>query len=194
MPTPFPSLRRCYAAQTFSKLCQMLDGPSRDAVGHWRDKADIVLIDQDSAVALGGGVLSGLTGKFEREGYAGKLWFVAGGHAAVEDQECVECVCEEGTLDANPTPSLKGSATLGIGRLPRLAFQHCEWQIYEGCKLTTAASMGARCAHAGGAHRSIHSSPSVWVARSLSRGIGDSQRVKEHRDCAKSIAACKPVL
>lgn len=79
----------------------MLDGTSRDAVDHWRDKADIVLIDQDSTVAIEGCVLSCLTGKFEREGYTGKLWFVVGGQAAVEDQECVQCVCEEGRSDAN---------------------------------------------------------------------------------------------
>lgn len=83
------------------------------------------MIDQDSTVVLEGCVLLGLTGKFEREGFGGKLWFVSGGHAAVEDQDCVQCVCD-GPADANPTPPPSSNASLGIGRLPRLAFQHSE--------------------------------------------------------------------
>jgi hypothetical protein len=36
-------------------------------VARWRDKSDIIIVDQDSTVALDGGVLIGVSSKFERE-------------------------------------------------------------------------------------------------------------------------------
>lgn len=50
----------------------------------WCEKSDIVLVDVDSGSVLDGGVLDGFVGKFGREGYLGRLWFVKGGYVVMK--------------------------------------------------------------------------------------------------------------
>jgi hypothetical protein len=103
-----------------------------EAVGNWREKSDIVLVDSDSGSVPEGSVLEGLAGKFEREGFSGHLWFVRGGHnaalaAGVEmmsdelshsSEEAAALVSEDREL-----PASSPSGNLMAGRLSRLAFQ-----------------------------------------------------------------------
>lgn len=96
----------------------MLPPPSLDSVAKWREKSDIVLVDQDSGTAPEGSVLRGLASKFEREGFNGKLWFVKGGYTALRSSDC-ELEGDEGSPELTPADE-KG---LRAGRLGRLAFE-----------------------------------------------------------------------
>ncbi|CAK9780732.1 unnamed protein product [Cutaneotrichosporon oleaginosum] len=117
-----PSMLMLRPTFDMSRLLPMLASKAREAVARWREKSDIVIVDQDSTVAVEGGVLVGLSHKFEREGYAGRLWYVQGGQAALDNRPDIECVAGNAT-DDNNAPASDSSGTLGIGRLPRLAFQ-----------------------------------------------------------------------
>jgi hypothetical protein len=100
----------------------MLSATSMEAVSHWRDKQDIVRIDQDSSSVPDGSLLDGLAGKFAREGYSGHMWFVKGGHGAVRSSgaNLVQSDEQEPAL-----PALKGPSGGGLmaGGMARRAFQ-----------------------------------------------------------------------
>jgi hypothetical protein len=100
----------------------MLSATSMEAVSHWRDKQDIVMIDQDSSSVPDGSLLDGLAGKFAREGYSGHLWFVKGGHGAVRSSgaNLVQSDEQEPALPASKGPSGGG---LMAGGMARRAFQ-----------------------------------------------------------------------
>lgn len=108
-----------------SKLLPMLAAEPREAVSRWRDKSDIIFVDQDSTVALEGGVLLGVSSKFEREGFTGRLWYISGGQTALDCREDIACVATNVSVETN-TSTPESSGSLGIGRLPRLAFQQCK--------------------------------------------------------------------
>ncbi|BEI98530.1 hypothetical protein CcaverHIS631_0308290 [Cutaneotrichosporon cavernicola] len=115
-----PSMLMLRPAFGISKLLLMLSTKAREAVSRWRDKSDIVIVDQDSTVALEGGVLLGVSSKFEREGFTGRLWYVLGGQAALDHREDIKCVAAS---EENNMATPESSGSLGIGRLPILAFQ-----------------------------------------------------------------------
>lgn len=102
----------------------MLSAASMEAVSHWPDKSDIVMVDQDSESVPDGSILNGLASKFTREGYNGHLWFVKGGLQAVQTSggPLVGQNAENG--DENQTSA--GSMTNGglmAGGMGRIAFQ-----------------------------------------------------------------------
>lgn len=117
LPIPSTLLRR--PAFTIQKLTQMLSATSMEAVSHWRDTSDIVMVDQDSGAAPDGSVLDGLAGKFAREGYSGQLWFVKGGHRAIQTSGTALLGGEADTTDE---PGQTGSGLMA-GGMGRLAFQ-----------------------------------------------------------------------
>lgn len=124
LPIPSTLLRR--PAFTLDKLTQMLSPHSMQEVSKWQEKSDIVLVDADSGSVPDGGVLDGLAGKFGREGYSGRLWFVKGGHAAMKLSGALALVSDD---DEEPQPQ-QGAAGVGAqkglmaGRLASLAFSH----------------------------------------------------------------------
>ncbi|OXG19580.1 protein-tyrosine-phosphatase [Cryptococcus neoformans Tu401-1] len=124
LPIPSTLLRR--PAFTLDKLTQMLSPHSMQEVSKWQEKSDIVLVDADSGSVPDGGVLDGLAGKFGREGYSGRLWFVKGGHAAMKLSGALPLVSDD---DEGPQPQ-QGAAAAGAqkglmaGRLASLAFSH----------------------------------------------------------------------
>ena len=129
LPIPSTLLRR--PAFTIEKLTGMLSAESLIAVSDWRNKSDIVLIDQESLSVPSGHVLDGLASKFAREGYNGNIWFVKGGHGAVRasGQRLIQSGEEE-----PPTPQIKGytgpsGSGLMAGGMGRLAFQNSEHQV-----------------------------------------------------------------
>ncbi|WVW84244.1 hypothetical protein I302_106274 [Kwoniella bestiolae CBS 10118] len=106
LPIPSTLLRR--PAFNLDKLVQMLPPYTSEAVLGWREKADIVLVDGDSAAVSDGSVLDGLSSKFEREGYTGHMWFVKGGHAALTTHGEVRLVAQD---EADEAPA-QGSSTI----------------------------------------------------------------------------------
>ncbi|KIR59658.1 protein-tyrosine-phosphatase [Cryptococcus bacillisporus CA1873] len=107
LPIPSTLLRR--PAFTLDKLTQMLSPHSMQEVSKWQEKSDIVLVDADSGSVPDGGVLDGLAGKFGREGYSGRLWFVKGGHAAMKLSGVLALVSDD---DEEPQPQ-QGAAGVG---------------------------------------------------------------------------------
>jgi hypothetical protein len=82
---------------------------------------DIVLVDQDSTAVPPGCVLEGVASKFEREGFAGKLWFVTGGYHSVAANECFQLVSGAPEVASDDQPP--AGAVPRLGQLSRLAFQ-----------------------------------------------------------------------
>ncbi|WVR06810.1 hypothetical protein IAU60_003846 [Kwoniella sp. DSM 27419] len=124
LPLPSTLLKR--PAFTLQKLVQMLPDKSVTAVNAWREKANVVLLDVDSATVSDGSVLDGLASKFEREGYTGQLWFVKGGQQAVEQYGEIELEGadgEEGQEAGGGTPTLTQNKGLMAGMLSSRAFQ-----------------------------------------------------------------------
>ncbi len=113
----------------------MLTPPSSDAVAKWRDMSDVILLDLDSIHAPEGSVLDGLAAKFEREGFAGQLWFVKGGQKAVQGMNGLSVSGDDGDdKESQVTPTaLTGPGGLKIGRLGKLAFQQGESRTEEVC-------------------------------------------------------------
>ena len=62
----------------------MLAPSAKQAISSWRERKDIILLDDDSNTATSGGILDGLATKFEREGFSGRIWFFEGGYSAIE--------------------------------------------------------------------------------------------------------------
>lgn len=115
LPIPSTLLRR--PAFTIQKLTQMLSKTSMEAVSHWREKADIVMVDQDSGSVPDGSVLDGLSAKFMLEGYSGHLWFVKGGHRAIQTNgaSLVTGTPGEDSREATMSPSNGGLMAGGMG-------------------------------------------------------------------------------
>ncbi|KAL7421980.1 phosphotyrosine-specific ptp2-like protein [Cryptotrichosporon argae] len=119
LPIPSTLLRR--PAFTIAKLLPMLDPRGQADVAKWREMKDIVLVDQDSHAVAEGNILQGLAGKFEREGFEGKIWFVKGGHQALQASGDNAVVSDD---DDNTAPSSARNTTLlPPGGLSRSAFQ-----------------------------------------------------------------------
>ncbi|WVQ99484.1 hypothetical protein IAU59_006619 [Kwoniella sp. CBS 9459] len=129
LPIPSTLLRR--PAFNLQKLAEMLPSPSMEAVNEWRSKGDIVLVDADSGTVPDSSVLDGLASKFEREGFAGHLWFVKGGHAAVASQGEIPLLMQtegggkEELLSSSGSAAARATVNKGLmaGRLSTLAFQ-----------------------------------------------------------------------
>jgi len=119
---PSTLLRR--PAFTIEKMTGMLSDESTKAVSDWRNKSDIVMIDQDSTYVPSGSVLEGLAGKFAREGYSGQIWFVKGGHGAVRASGAG--LIQSG--EEQPSVPSKGPTGGGLmaGGMGRMAFQNSE--------------------------------------------------------------------
>jgi len=100
----------------------MLDPSGGEAVSSWRSKTDIVLIDADTSSLPGSGILEGLAGKFEREGYTGNLWFLRGGFGTVTAAGLTVVEDGENMEDVQPT----ANNGLKVGNLGKLAFQQGE--------------------------------------------------------------------
>lgn len=124
VPVPSTLLRR--PAFDTHKLLGMLGPAAREQVARWRQTKDIIIIDQDSTSSSESTVLQGLASKFEREDYAGNLWFINGGHSALETDDTIELVIGESDTEGTPATGEEDSAPLGIGRLSRMAFQQGE--------------------------------------------------------------------
>jgi rhodanese-related sulfurtransferase len=124
LPIPSTLLRR--PAFTVEKLVAMLHGDSMQAVSQWRNKTDIVLIDQDSQYVSAGHILDGLASKFAREGYTGNIWFIKGGHGAVRAAGLglIQSGEEEPSTPQIPGYTGPGGAGLMAGGMGRMAFQN----------------------------------------------------------------------
>ncbi|KAK4688084.1 tyrosine-protein phosphatase 2/3, partial [Tremellales sp. Uapishka_1] len=124
LPMPSTLLRR--PAFDLAKLVQMLTPLSMEAVSNWKAMDDIVLVDQDSGSAGNGSVLKGLAGKFEREGFEGKLWFVKGGVSAIKREGKCRLVADSDSDgengDSQDPVSNNDKGVIGKG-LGKLAFQ-----------------------------------------------------------------------
>lgn len=121
LPVPSTLLRR--PAFTINKLTQMLDAPSMEAVSKWKEQTDIVLVDQDSSTAPEGSVLNGLAAKFSREGFPGHLWFVKGGHRAVQATCAGLLNVDASSAGHGDEVSSKSNGGLMAGGMGRSAFQ-----------------------------------------------------------------------
>lgn len=99
----------------------MLSVQGADAVSHWKDKNDIVLVDADTSALPSTGLLEGLAAKFFKEGYTNNVWFVKGGHAALEQSKVKLVSDEEQHSDDASTSGTAGHSTM-VGRLDKLAF------------------------------------------------------------------------
>nr|XP_018262955.1 uncharacterized protein I303_04444 [Kwoniella dejecticola CBS 10117]OBR85113.1 hypothetical protein I303_04444 [Kwoniella dejecticola CBS 10117] len=118
LPIPSTLLRR--PAFNIEKLAGMLQPKSSEAVLRWREKGDIVLLDADSGSVGQGSVLDGLSSKFEREGYAGHLWYVKGGHSALTQGDVQMTAQGDEERPVSGTTLNKG---LLAGQLGTLAFK-----------------------------------------------------------------------
>ncbi|KAK8864617.1 hypothetical protein IAR55_001867 [Kwoniella newhampshirensis] len=126
LPIPSTLLRR--PAFNIQKLTQMLSPSSMQVVGHWKEMRDIVLLDADSVTVPTGSVLDGLAGKFDREGFAGHLWFVKGGTTALKNSGDAPFVTDdedEEKASGSSQDEVAPSPTKGLlaGRLGTRAFQ-----------------------------------------------------------------------
>ena len=127
IPIPSTLLRR--PNFTLQKVVQMLAPPANDAVSKWREKSDIILVDAESGSAPDGSILDGLAGKFVREGFKGQLWYVTGGHNAVQSSGHMDLVSDEVEEEGGPSnagPAGIASGGLMAGRLGKLAFRQGE--------------------------------------------------------------------
>lgn len=121
LPIPSTLLRR--PAFTIQKLTQMLSATSMEAVSHWREKSDIVMVDQDSGSVPDGSVMDGLASKFTREGYSGHLWFIKGGHRAVQTSGTELVGVHTANDDGSSVSPLVSNGGLMAGGMGRTAFQ-----------------------------------------------------------------------
>lgn len=124
VPIPSTLLRR--PAFDLKKMSQMLSPSSSEAVSKWRDCSDIILIDIDSTISPASSVLAGLAAKFEVEHFAGKMWFVKGGHKAVQAAGSMDMATEGAGKDEPEGRNSAGQGGLMTGRLGKLAFQQGE--------------------------------------------------------------------
>jgi rhodanese-related sulfurtransferase len=119
VPVPSTLLRR--PAFTIAKLLDMVSPSARAAISRWQEMRHIVLIDTDSVST--GGVLDGLAGKFERENFQGTVWYVRGGHTAldgvpkVHDRMVSDPVEGEEDMGVASPPSSGGGLKLDMGEL-----------------------------------------------------------------------------
>lgn len=120
IPVPSTLLRR--PAFTLQKLGQMLTVQGAEAVSHWKDKHDIVLVDADTSTLPSSGLLEGLAAKFFKEGYTNNVWFAKGGHAALEQSKIPLVSDEDQNTDGASTSGSRGHNMM-VGRLDKLAFQ-----------------------------------------------------------------------
>lgn len=89
VPITIPSTLLRRANFTLAKLVPMLDQESdRARLMEFQKGTDritkIICYDQDGQAAGEGGTLAGLLGKFEKEGFKGKLCVIRGGFTAVQ--------------------------------------------------------------------------------------------------------------
>lgn len=117
----------------------MLPQPALVSITHYREMTDIIVVDQESHTAPEGSVLRGLSSKFEREDYKGKLWFVKGGMAALLHRGEIEmehgedrASGENETENVAPlgSPGALNPSRLMAGKLGKLAFQQGESYIH----------------------------------------------------------------
>lgn len=120
IPVPSTLLRR--PAFSLQKLGQMLSAQGAEAVSRWKDKSDIVLVDADTSSLPSSGLLEGLSAKFFKEGYTRNVWFVKGGHVALQQSNMPLVSDEDQTSDDASTSGGKGHNMM-VGRLDKLAFQ-----------------------------------------------------------------------
>ena len=79
------------------------------------------MLDADSTKITPDSRMNGLAGKFEREGFQGRLWFLQGGHAVLRSSK-IKLVTEE----ENGEESNVESKGFMAGKLGSLAFQQGE--------------------------------------------------------------------
>ncbi|ORX35662.1 hypothetical protein BD324DRAFT_652210 [Kockovaella imperatae] len=116
LPIPSTLLRR--PAFTLSKLTQMLPAEARGSVAEWKEKRDIILLDADSTRLTADSIMTGLAGKFDREGFQGNMWYLQGGLAALNGVDLN--LITENSGEATPDNAEEG---LMVGKLGSLAFQ-----------------------------------------------------------------------
>ena len=117
---PSTLLRR--PAFNLQKLGQMLAPASKRAVSEWNAKKDIVILDSDSGSAPEGSVIDGLAGKFDREGFNGQMWYVRGGHDAIQNTPGLPLVADDGSEPVQVDNKDAPFPGLMAGRLGTLAF------------------------------------------------------------------------
>jgi rhodanese-related sulfurtransferase len=90
LPIPSTLLKR--QAFTLDKLQDMLSPRSAAVVAAWRERTDVVIVDQDSAAAQAGSVVAGMASKFRAADpeWDGKIWFLKGGMSACRGVKEVE--------------------------------------------------------------------------------------------------------
>jgi rhodanese-related sulfurtransferase len=116
LPIPSTLLRR--PAFNIAKLVEMLSEPHKSALAAWKSATDIVIIDTDSVNLSDNNILEGLGGKFQREGYGGKLWFVKGGYGAIERIPSINLTSSEVVeVELSGSGSGSGSDSTGPGRM-----------------------------------------------------------------------------
>ena len=106
----------------------MLGQADQASVSRWREKKDIILLDADSTFVSANSTLKGLASKFEREEFAGRLWFLKGGHSAVveNDIDLVITEDEDSVNDGDSGSNASESGSMRLGGLGILAFEHGE--------------------------------------------------------------------
>lgn len=117
---PSTLLRR--PAFNLQKLGQMLNPSSKKAVSEWNEKKDIVILDSDSGSAPEGSVIDGLAGKFDREGFNGQMWYVRGGHDAIQNTPGLPLIADDGSEAPQVDSTEAQFPGLMAGRLGTLAF------------------------------------------------------------------------